>query len=65
MPNELSTEEKRDSNRRRLTHYCFYGLVFGAGVGIVLGSAFDAIPLGLIGGPAIGMATGWAISRCK
>ena len=43
----------------------FYGLVFGAGIGIVLGSALDAIPLGLTFGPSIGLATGWAINRCK
>ena len=65
MSNKQSTAEKCDSHGKRLTHFCFYGLVFGAGIGIVLGSALDAIPLGLTFGPAIGLATGWVIFRCK
>jgi F0F1-type ATP synthase assembly protein I len=65
MSNEQSTTEKCDTRQKRLTHCVFYGLVFGAGIGIVLGSALDAIPLGLTFGPSIGLATGWAIHRCK
>ncbi|MDE0874247.1 MAG: hypothetical protein OSA88_10280 [Acidimicrobiales bacterium] len=65
MSNEQSTTEKCDTRPKRLTHFVCYGLVFGAGVGIVLGAALDAIPLGLTFGPAIGLATGWAINRCK
>lgn len=65
MSNGQSTTEKCDTRPKRLTHFVFYGLVFGAGIGIVLGSALDAIPLGLTFGPSIGLATGWAINRCK
>ena len=66
MSNEQSKTEKCDPlPPKRLTHFVFYGLVFGAGIGIVLGSALDAIPLGLTFGPAIGLATGWVIFRCK
>jgi F0F1-type ATP synthase assembly protein I len=65
MSNGQSTTEKCDARPTRLTHFVFYGLVFGAGVGIVLGSVLDAIPLGLTFGPSIGLATGWAINRWK
>ena len=65
MSNEQSTTEKCDTHPKSLTHFVFYGLVFGAGIGIVLGAALDAIPLGLTFGPAIGLATGWDINRCK
>ena len=65
MSNGQSTIEKCDTRPKRLTHFVFYGLVFGAGIGIVLGAALDAIPYGLTFGPSIGLATGWAIKWCK
>lgn len=65
MSTEQPTAEKCDSYSKRSTHFCFYGLVSGAGVGIVSGSALDAIPLGLTVGPAIGLAIGYVFYRCK
>jgi len=44
MSNEQSTTEKCDTRAQRLTHFVFYGLVFGAGIGIVLGATLDALP---------------------
>ena len=38
MSNGQSTTEKCDTRPKRLTHFVFYGLVFGAGIGIVLGA---------------------------
>ena len=58
MSTEQPTAEKCDSYSKRSTHFCFYGLVSGAGVGIVLGSALDAIPLGLTRRPCY-----WASNR--
>jgi len=65
MPNEQSTAKQCDSYRKRLTHFCILGLMFGTGIGITLGSALDAIPLGLTVGPAIGLATGRVIYWCR
>ena len=37
MSNEGFVVEQCDSNRKRVRYFCFYGLVIGAGIGIVFG----------------------------
>ena len=61
----MSSEQTKSEQCKGTARGWWIGLVFGAGIGMTLGAAFDTVPIGLVFGAAAGSALGWLVFRLR